>query len=311
MGKLINGKWVVNPCLETDDKTGEFKRSVRTFRDTISNDHKIYTPDSNRYHLYISYACPWAHRTMIFKELKGLSKHISVSVVHPDMLENGWSFAQDFPNATGDDLYNLDYLYEIYQKADNTISTNVTVPVLWDKHTKTIVNNESSEIIRIFNSSFNELTKNENDYYPSQMQEDINALNSKIYDAINNGVYRCGFATNQKAYDRAINSLFNLLDELDVLLENNKYLLGDKLTEVDLRLIPTLLRFDIVYATHFKCNIKTILDYKNLSRYRNDLYQLDAIKNTTDFDHIKRHYYFSHENINPYRIIPKGPIKFL
>ena len=306
MGMLVDGVWTEGSIVKSDTK-GAYDRLPRTFLDYISDEHKIFKPESNRYHLYVSYACPWAHRTLIYRKLKELDKHISFSVVHPDMLKDGWKFEESFSAATKDDLFGSHFLREIYQKADSKVTTSVTVPVLWDKKTNTIVNNESSQIIRMFNSSFNELTGNHDDYYPEDKRAQIDQLNEKIYHNVNNGVYKSGFAKTQLAYDEAVTNLFNTLDELDILLGNNRYLLGDKVTEADLRLIPTLLRFDIVYVTHFKCNVRRIKDYQNLGRYTKELYEIPAIKQTTNLDHIKRHYYYSHEGINPYRIIPKGP----
>ena len=310
MGKLIDGKWIKGSII-TSDKKGSYDRLPRTFRDFISEDHPVFKPESGRYHLYVSYACPWAHRTLIYRKLKGLDKHISFNVVSPDMLDVGWILDPSFPDATKDELFASQYLREIYQKADPSITTSVTVPILWDKKTSTIVNNESSEIIRMFNSSFNELTSNHDDYYPKELQEDIDSLNEKIYHTVNNGVYKSGFAKTQESYDEAVFSLFKTLDELEMILSNSRYLIGDKISEADLRLIPTLLRFDIVYFTHFKCNVKQIKEYKNLSRYTNELYELEAISSTTNFNHIKRHYYYSHETINPYRIVPIGPKDYL
>lgn len=303
MGKLVDGQWVEGSIISSNAK-GAFDRKPRTFRNIISKHHEIYTPDTGRYHLYVSYACPWAHRTLIYRELKELQKHITVSVVHPDMLNTGWSFDQEFEGATGDHLFDSDYLYQVYQKALPDISSSVTVPILWDKKTNTIVNNESSEIIRMLNVAFNEVTGNVVNYYPEQHQAEIDTLNDEIYDNLNNGVYRCGFAKTQDAYESAVKPLFNTLDKLDTLLEGKDFLVGDTLTEADLRLIPTLLRFDPVYYIHFKCSLKRIADYPNLSRYTKQLYQLNAISNTTHINHIKRHYYFSHESINPHRIIP-------
>ncbi len=304
MGRLVDGKWI-NGDIITSDSSGAYKRIPRSFRGTISDDDPIFKPESGRYHLYVSFACPWAHRTLIYRSLKGLTDHISVSVVHPEMLDSGWSFKKDFDGATGDDLYGLDYLYQLYQKAQSDISTSVTVPVLWDKKAETIVNNESSEIIRIFNSSFNQLTGNDDDYCPDHLLSQIDSLNELIYEKLNNGVYLSGFAKSQTAYNNAVDGAFDVLDELEGRLENKRYLLGDILTEADIRLIPTLLRFDLVYFIHFKCSKKRISDYKNLFRYVNDLYQIEAIKNTTDFYHIKQHYYYSHEGLNPHRIVPK------
>tara|TARA_A100001015_G_scaffold47619_1_gene52609 strand:+ start:582 stop:1514 length:933 start_codon:yes stop_codon:yes gene_type:complete len=306
MGKLINGKWVVKSII-TSDNTGAYDRLPRTFLDDISKKHKIFQPESNRYHLYVSYACPWATRTLIFRKLKALESHISVSVVHPDMLEDGWVFNDSFPGATKDHLYNKKFLREVYQKADTKVTTSVTVPILWDKKTETIVNNESSHIIRIFNFSFNELTGNQVDFYPKFKRDRIDKINNQVYENLNNGVYKSGFARTQKAYDIAVTKLFETLDFLNKILGQSKYLVDDEITEADLRLIPTLLRFDAVYVTHFKCNIKRIIDYPNLTRYVKEMMLIPAVKETYKLDHIKRHYFFSHEQINPYRIIPKGP----
>ena len=306
MGKLINGKWTVKSIIDSDD-SGTYKRIPRTFLDVISENHKVFRPESGRYHLYVSYACPWATRTLIYRKLKDLEKHISISVVHPDMLDEGWVFDDSFPNATKDHIYNFKYLREIYLRADSNITTSVTVPVLWDKKTETIVNNESSKIIRIFNSAFNNLTNNHIDYYPLDKKKKIDDLNSLIYKNINNGVYKSGFAVSQKAYDKAVINLFKTLDVLEEILCKSKFLLGEDYNEADLRLIPTLLRFDSVYVTHFKCNTMRIIDYKNLYRYMQDMLKIPAVKQTFFIDHIKRHYFYSHKQINPYRIIPRGP----
>lgn len=306
MGRLIDGQWVETSII-TSDKEGAYDRLPRTFRDTISPDHPTFKVESNRYHLYVSYACPWAHRCLIYRELKSLHDHISVSVVHPDMLEKGWTFNKNFPAATGDTIYGFNFLYEIYQKASPKISTSVTVPILWDKKTQTIVNNESSEIIRIFNTSFNELTGNTSNFYPDEFASEIDQLNELIYPTINNGVYRTGFAKSQKAYDSSFNELFKGLDQIDDHLNGKDFLVENRLTEADIRLVTTLLRFDLVYYVHFKCNLKKISEYTNLSKYLKSLYAVDAIKKTTNFDHIKRHYYYSHEDLNPHRIVPLGP----
>ncbi len=310
MGKLVDGKWVTGSIV-ISNKKGAYDRKPRTFRDVISSNDPVFKPESGRYHLYVSYACPWATRTLMYRSLKALDDHISVSVVHPDMLENGWSFDTDYEGTTGDNLFSFEYLYQIYQKAQNDITTSVSVPVLWDKKTNTIVNNESSEIIRMFNTAFNRLTGNMEDYYPENQREEIDTWNDKIYPDVNNGVYRCGFSKTQDAYDEAVSRLFDVLDELEAHLEGKDYLVGGCLTEADLRLMPTLLRFDIVYYVHFKTNIRRIMEYKNLSRYMADLYALDAVKNNHHFDHIKRHYYYSHDTINPYRIVPMGPAEFI
>ncbi|MCJ8345865.1 glutathione S-transferase family protein [bacterium] len=307
MSQLINGKWNEGTII-TSDKDGSYNRKPRSFRDRIRKDSKKFIPEKGRYHLYVSYACPWAHRTLIYRHLKGLNEIISVSVVHPDLLNNGWSFGDDFEGSTGDTLHGFENLFEVYQKADSKITTSVTVPILWDKKLNTIVNNESSEIIRILNTEFNQLTGNDLDLYPKELRQEIDELNDLIYESINNGVYKTGFAKTQEAYDQAVSKLFKALDQVEEILSNKKYLAGDQVTEADLRLIPTLLRFDCVYHTHFKCNVKRISDYPHLSRYCKTLFAMDAIKETTNFDHIKRHYYFSHKSINPYQIIPAGPV---
>ena len=308
MGQLINGKWTKSSVI-TSDKSGAFVRKESQFRNWISHKEN-FKPESNRYHLYVSYACPWAHRVLIMRELKHLRKHITADVVHPDMMENGWSFNSDFENTTGDSLYKKKYLYEIYQLCSHDVSTKVTVPILWDKKTQQIVNNESSEILRIFNSSFNDITNNHDDFYPIDLQDDINKINHEIYININNGVYKTGFAKTQCKYNEAVNNLFKSLDKIEEKLNNNNYLVSNHLTEADIRLVTTLLRFDNVYHYHFKCNLKKISDYKNLSRYLEQFRKLNCVKQTTFDDHIKRHYFFSHKSINPTRIIPIGPIVF-
>ena len=310
MGQLVDGKWVTGSIISSDD-SGAFDRKPTTFHDSIGEDHERYRPQSGRYHLYVSYACPWAHRALIMRELKDLADHIDVSVVHPDMLEMGWSFDDNFPGATGDVLLGREFLHQVYQAAEPDVSTKATVPVLWDKRSGAIVNNESSEIIRIFNSAFDGLTGNREDYYPEPLRQDIDAWNEKIYHHVNNGVYRSGFAQSQSAYEEAVTGLFEVLDELEAQLEGREFLVGDRLTEADIRLLPTLLRFDLVYYTHFKCNIRRVADYPNLSRYRRHLYEMDAVKHTTHFEHIKRHYFYSHESLNPQRIVPLGPAEFI
>jgi putative glutathione S-transferase len=306
MGQLIDGVWV-RGSVSTNDQKGSFKRASSVFRNKISSNHPTYLPETNRYHLYVSYACPWAHRTLIFRQLKNLESHISVDYVHPDMLEMGWSFEKDFPGTSGDSLHNKRYVHEIYQLSDKDISTKATVPILWDKKTRTIVNNESSEIIRIMNDAFNDITKNKDDYYPEKFRDQIDSINDTIYENINNGVYRSGFSKTQNSYEEAVKNLFTSLDMVNDILEGRDYLVGDILTEADIRLVPTLIRFDCVYYFHFKCNLKKISEYKNISRYLRNLFEEDAIKSTTNFEHIKRHYFYSHENINPFRIIPIGP----
>ena len=306
MGQLIDGVWVKG-SVSSNDQKGSFKRASSVFRNKISSNHSTYLPETNRYHLYVSYACPWAHRTLIFRQLKNLESHISVDYVHPDMLDMGWSFEKNFPGTSGDSLHNKRYVHEIYQLSDKDISTKATVPILWDKKTRTIVNNESSEIIRIMNDAFNDVTKNKDDYYPEKFRDQIDSINDTIYENINNGVYRSGFSKTQNSYEEAVKNLFTSLDMVNDILEGRDYLVGDILTEADIRLVPTLIRFDCVYYFHFKCNLKKISEYKNISRYLRNLFEEDAIKSTTNFEHIKRHYFYSHENINPFRIIPIGP----
>ena len=308
MGQLINGVWTKG-SVSNNQKDGSFKRVDSVFRNEISDNDKVYKPEKNRYHLYVSYACPWAHRTLIFRHLKKLENHISVDYVHPDMLENGWSFSNNFPKATGDSLHFKSYIHEIYQLSDKKVSSKATVPILWDKKTNTIVNNESAEIIRIMNSAFNKITKNFDDYYPSNLRPEIDKINKITYENINNGVYKSGFSKTQSAYEDAVKKLFSSLEMIDEILKGREYLVGNQLTEADIRLIPTLLRFDSVYHVHFKCNLKKISEFKNISHYVKKLFNIPAIHSTTDFDHIKRHYYFSHETINPNRIIPLGPEK--
>jgi len=306
MGRLDNGKWIVEEVI-SHTKDGEFKRQEQSFREIIEADGK-HPPEKDRYHLYVSYACPWAHRSLIMRKLKNLEDFISISVVSPFMLEDGWSFMNDFPGVIPDSVFQKNFLREVYTKASETFSGRVTVPVLLDKKTGTIVNNESEEVIRIMNSAFNHLTGNQEDYYPEDLREEIHQWNKDIYDNINNGVYKTGFALKQEAYDKNAKNLFEALDRVDERLEGRKYLIGNKLTEADIRLYTTLVRFDPVYYVHFKCNRTMIRDFKNLSSYLKNLYEIEAFKSTTYFDHIKAHYYYSHKQINPFQIIPLGPI---
>ena len=306
MGQLVDGVWTKG-SISSNDESGSFKRLESVFRHNISEDNDKYIPETNRYHLYVSYACPWAHRTLIFRKLKKLENHISVDYIHPDMLDMGWSFSTNFPETTGDTIHNKKYAHEIYQISDNKVSTKATVPILWDKKTHTIVNNESSEIIRIMNQSFNNISKNYDDYYPVNLRAEIDDINDVIYKNINNGVYKTGFSRTQSSYDDAVQKLFSSLEIIENKLEHQDYLVGNMLTEADIRFVPTLLRFDSVYYVHFKCSLKKISEFKNISRYLKNLYSNDAISSTTNFEHIKRHYYFSHEHINPHRIIPIGP----
>jgi len=299
MGMMIDGQW------ESDDgiwaaKDGSFKRAESQFRCAIGD--SSHPAEAGRYHLYVSLACPWAHRTLIFRKLKGLEDIIPVSIVHPYMLADGWEFRPD-----PEPLYEFTHAHQLYSKADARYSGRVSVPILWDKEMETVVNNESAEIIRIFNSAFNGLSGNTDDYYPEALRADIDAINAFVYPNINNGVYRCGFATTQVAYEEAFDALFAALDELESRLSQSRYLVGNQMTEADVRLYTTLVRFDAVYVGHFKCNRKRIADMPNLWAYLRDLYQQPAFGDTTDFDHIKQHYYYSHESINPTRIVAKGP----
>ena len=311
MGLLVKGQWH-DQWYDTAASGGAFEREDARLRNWISADGSTgFAADSGRYHLYVSLACPWAHRTLIFRELKNLSAHISVSVVATDMLEQGWTF--DTGNgSSGDALYQSQYLHQIYTRHDATYSGRVTVPVLWDKQTASIVSNESSEIIRMFNSAFNGLTGNALDFYPSALQQQIDAINERVYHSVNNGVYKAGFATSQEKYQQAFDQLFTTLDWLEQRLTAQRWLVTDDngtshLTEADWRLFTTLIRFDAVYVGHFKCNLKRIADYPALSGFVRDLYQYPGIAETVNMEHIKRHYYFSHKNINPTGIIPAGP----
>lgn len=293
---------------------GEFIRSESGFRNWVTKDGSAgpsgeggFAAESGRYHLYVSYACPWAHRTLIYRVLKGLEDVISVSVVHPLMPAESWVFG-DYPGATVDNVNQAEYLYENYLKADPQFNGLVTVPVLWDKKRQTIVNNESSEIIRMLNSAFDEFGNSNVDFYPQDLHEAIDAINKLIYNNVNNGVYRAGFARTQDAYDRAFDHLFGTMDELEQRLSKQRYLLGEKITEADWRLFTTLVRFDAVYYNHFKTNKKRLMDYPNLWAYTRELYQLPGVKETVNMDHIKTHYFGSHRSINPTGIVPKGPV---
>lgn len=314
MGHLDNGVWK-DQWYDTKSTGGAFKRSTAGFRNWITADGRAgpsgeggFAAESGRYHLYVSLACPWAHRTLIFRAIKGLEDHIDISVVHPDMLSDGWTFDTDFPGATGDTLYGLPFARDIYLKADPKVSGRVTVPILWDKQRETIVSNESSEIIRMVNSAFDGLTGNRDDYWPEPLRDDIAMVNDRVYDTVNNGVYKSGFATTQEAYDAAVIPLFESLDWLEERLSSQRYLVGDQITEADWRLFTTLVRFDAVYHLHFKCNRRRITDYPNLWAYTRELYQVPGVAGTVNLDHIVRHYHYSHETINPYRIIPINPI---
>lgn len=314
MGLLIDGVWH-DSWYDTKSSGGKFERAAAKFRNWITPDGSAgpsgtdgFKAESGRYHLYVSYACPWAHRTLIFRSLKGLEDHIDVSVVHPDMLNDGWSFDTDEAGATGDTLYGLPFARDIYIKADPKFSGRVTVPILWDKTRETIVSNESSEIIRMFNGAFDGITGNTRDYWPADLRTAIAPVNDRIYDTLNNGVYKSGFATSQAAYDEAVHALFDTMDWLDARLSTHRYLMGDRLTEADWRLFTTLVRFDSVYHLHFKCNRKRLIDYPSLWAYTRELYQHRGVAATVNMEHIVRHYHFSHDSINPHRIIPINPV---
>ena len=313
MGLLIDGNWSTT-WYDTDKTEGWFVRETASFRNWITPDGAAgptgnagFSAESGRYHLYVSHACPWAHRTMIFRHVKQLTRHISVSVVHPLMQENGWSFAKD-AQATGDHLFGKNFLHEVYTHGHPKASGRVTVPMLWDKQTQKIVSNESSEIIRMFNSAFNDMTGNYDDYWPAELRRDIEHVNQDIYENINNGVYKAGFATSSVAYEEAVAELFAALDRMEVRLRRQRYLVGAHITEADWRFFTTLVRFDPVYVGHFKCNLRRIADYTALSGYLRDLYQMPGIAKTVVMDHIKNHYYRSHPTINPNGIVPTGPL---
>lgn len=314
MGQLIDGKWSTQ-WYDTKSTGGKFKRSESAFRNWVTADGSPgptgeggYAAESGRYHLYVSYACPWAHRTLIFRALKGLNEHITVTAVAPKMPdETGWAFTGEM-GSDKDPIHEAETLWQIYAKAMPDYTGRVTVPVLWDKKTGTIVSNESAEIIRMFNSAFDEVTGNTFDFYPQSKREDIDRINARVYDEINNGVYKAGFATTQEAYTDAVTTLFEALDWVEGILTQQPFLVGDAPTEADWRLVTTLMRFDAVYVGHFKCNIRRIADYENLSKYLKTLYNWPGVAETLRLDHIKTHYYWSHTTINPHRIIPEGPV---
>jgi glutathionyl-hydroquinone reductase len=312
MGLLVDGKWQ-DKWYATEESKGRFVRSASQFQNWVTADGTAgptgragFKAEADRYHLYVSYACPWANRTLIFRKLKGLEKIISLSVVHWHMGKEGWTFAEG-EGVIADPNLNATTLRDIYLKANNIYSGRVTVPVLWDKKNKSIVSNESSEIIRMFNSAFDEVGAKQGDYYPEKLQEKIDTLNERIYNTVNNGVYRAGFATTQEAYEEAIVPLFETLDWLEEQLKSQRYLTGDQITEADWRLFTTLIRFDAVYVGHFKCNLKCLIDYPNLWAYTRDLYQQPGIAETVNMHHIKQHYYGSHTTVNPTGIVPLGP----
>ena len=313
MGLLIDGQWQ-DKWYDTEASGGRFVREDAGFRNWVTADGSAgptgvggFKAEANRYHLYVSLACPWAHRTTIYRKLKGLEDMISLSVVHPFMGDKGWTFAEG-AGVIADPIVNASYLYEVYVAAKPNYTGRVTVPILWDKKTNTIVSNESSEIIRMLNSAFDEAGATDVSFLPSELLAEIDTINEFVYSAVNNGVYKAGFATTEAAYKEAVVTLFDALDTLEVRLANQRYLLGDTITEADWRLFTTLVRFDAVYVGHFKCNIRRIVDYPNLWGYLRDLYQVPGIAETVSIEHIKAHYYTSHANINPTRIIPVGPV---
>jgi putative glutathione S-transferase len=313
MGLLVDGVWR-DASNERLTSGGAFTRPQSTFRNWITPDGSPgptgnggFKAEAGRYHLYVSLACPWAHRTLIYRQLKGLTDLIGVSVVHWIMGEAGWDFTPG-EGVIPDTVNGCQKMHEIYTLADPHCSSRVSVPVLWDKQRRTIVSNESSEIIRMFNSAFDGLGATPGDYYPAEHRREITELNSRIYETLNNGVYRAGFATTQEAYEAAVYPLFDTLDMLEDRLSRRRFLCGETPTEADWRLLPTLLRFDPVYVGHFKCNLRRLIDYRNLWGYTRDLYQWPGVRGTTDFGHIKRHYYMSHPHVNPTRIVPTGPI---
>lgn len=313
MGALVDGVWQHQPLLPMS-RDGRFIRKDSAFRNWITPDGSPgptgtggFKAEPGRYHLYVSLACPWAHRTLIFRKLKGLEEMIDVSVVNWLMLEHGWTFKEG-PGVVPDPIHGARFLHQVYTAADPAYTGKVTVPVLWDKVQGMIVNNESAEIIRMFNQAFDGIGAKAGDFYPEDLKEEIESLSSRIYDTVNNGVYKAGFATRQEAYDEAISSLFESLDWLDQRLGSRRYLTGDRQTEADWRLFTTLIRFDPVYVGHFKCNLRRVVDYPNLSRYLRDLYQVPGVAETVDMQHIKGHYYESHRMINPTGIVPRGPI---
>lgn len=312
MGLLVDGVWH-DHWYDTKSSKGRFVRKASQFRNWVTSDGSPgpsgeggFKAEPGRYHLYVSYACPWAHRTLIFRALKGLEKAISLSVVHWYMGANGWTF-EEGDGVIADTVNNARFLHEVYTSAKPDYSGRVTVPVLWDKQRATIVNNESSEILRMLNQEFDSVGAKAGDYYPSELREEIDAINERVYNTVNNGVYRAGFATTQEAYEEAVVPLFESLTWLEDKLSRQRYLTGDTITEADWRLFTTVVRFDPVYVGHFRCNLNRIADYPNLSAYLRDLYQQPGIAETVHMDHIKSHYYGSHKTINPTGVVPMGP----
>jgi len=312
MGLLIDGVWH-DKWYDTKKTGGRFQRQESAFRNWVTADGSAgpsgeagFKAEAGRYHLYVSLACPWAHRTLIFRKLKQLEEIIPVSVVHWHMADEGWTFAEG-RGVVPDSVNGAAKLHEVYARAKPDYTGRVTVPVLWDKQRGTIVSNESAEIIRMFNSAFDGLTGSSLDFYPQDLRGEIDALNETVYHKVNNGVYKAGFATSQEAYEEAFDALFETLDSLEERLLRQRYLAGERLTEADWRLFTTLVRFDAVYHGHFKCNLKRLVDYPNLWDYTRELYQMPGVAETVDLFHIKHHYYGSHRAVNPSGIVPKGP----
>ena len=307
MGLLIDGQWH-DRWYDTASQGGRFVRKPTQFRGRITSDGSSGFPAaSGRYHLYVSLACPWAHRTLIYRKLKGLEEHVTVSVVHPLMLDQGWSF-EPGEGVVADPVHGAEFLHQVYTAARPDYNGRVTVPVLWDKEAGTIVNNESSEIIRFFDREFDAIGSGGTHFYPRDLRAEIDAANASVYTAINNGVYKAGFATSQEAYEEAVGALFQELDRLEHHLAEHRYLVGDRITEADWRLFTTLVRFDPVYVGHFKCNLRRLVDYPNLWGYTRELYQIPGVAETVDMSHIRQHYYRSHRSINPSGVVPSGPI---
>ena len=306
LGMLVKGQWMTER--EQEDTQGRFLRPSTTFRDQITaNGSSGFKAEADRYHLYVCWACPWAHRTAIMRQLKGLESAITLSAVDPVMGEEGWFFS-DYPGSIPDTINQAKYLREIYLKVEAEYTGRVTVPVLWDKQTQTIVNNESREIIRMLDTEFGAIAQKDTSYYPDDLRSQVDQVIDAIYQPINNGVYRAGFGTQQSAYEEAVTELFDALDHYEQVLSQQRYLCGDRLTEADICMFTTLLRFDAVYYSHFKCNLRRIVDYPNLWNYLKDLYQHPEVKATCYLDHIKLHYYKSHPKVNPTGIVPKGPM---
>ncbi|WP_247729020.1 glutathione S-transferase family protein [Halovivax limisalsi] len=307
MNMLVDGEWRTD-AFETTDESGSFERQTTSFRDRIRDDPDAqFQPEPGRYHLYVSYACPWAHRTLITRTLRGLEDAISVSVVDPFRDDGGWQFTPEKDGCTVDHVHDADYLRELYVRADPAMTGRVTVPVLWDTETETIVNNESREIMRMLDTAFDEYATADRTLLPDASEERVDEILDEIYEPINNGVYRAGFATEQEPYDEAIDDLFGALERWDSVLADRRYLAGDRLTEADVAMFTTLIRFDRVYHTHFMCNVKRIVDYDHLWPYLRDVYQTPGVAETVRMDHIAEHYYTTHPNVNPHRIVARGP----